>query len=37
MGPELGYRTDWLLETLALDSFRNPETVLAGRNWNVEC
>ena len=34
---ELGYRTDLLSETLALDNVRSPETVLAGRDWNVEC
>lgn len=33
---ELGYRTDLPLETVAPDSFRSPETVLAGSNCNVE-
>ena len=36
MKQELGYGTDLLLKTMALSSFRSPETVLAGSNCNVE-
>lgn len=37
MRQELGYSTDLLSETLALGSLRSPKTVLASRNWSVEC
>lgn len=36
MKQELGYRMDLLLVTVALDSFRSPETVLASSNRHVE-